>query len=133
MITKFEKYTESIKSLLVGPTKEEMWDNLMSGKLKGLITSIPESPEEFFNQMKDGCIKIGKHNDFIYFGKNDVKLFLQDSKNKLLGVGHNYIWSVLEKIYGLDYLEIKSLIKSRLLDDTKWNKFTPEEWYWDVE
>ena len=27
MITRFEKYNENIKSLLVGPTEKEVWDN----------------------------------------------------------------------------------------------------------
>jgi len=125
MITKFEKYNESIKSLLVGPTKEEMWSKLLNGRLKGLITSIPESPEDFFNQMKEGCVEIVKGWYGIYFGKNGIKLFQQDLKNGWLYVSYLYIWSVYEKIYGFNKNEIQELIEKELLKDTKWKGLTP--------
>ena len=87
MIIKFEQYNESIKDLMVGPTKEEVWSDLMNGKLKGLIKSIPDSPEDFFNEMKEGCIKIYKDKYGIYYGKNDKILFQEDSK-----FHHGVIW-----------------------------------------
>jgi len=125
MITKFDKYNESIKSLLIGPTKEDVWDNLFKDKLSGLITSIPDSPEDFFNKMKDGCIKMYESEYIIYWGKNGIKLFIQDFKNGRLWVNYKYVWSVLEKFYGLNYTETQSLIKDLLLEDTNWKGLTP--------
>jgi len=124
MITNFEKYNEGIKSLLVGPTKENVWDNLFKDKLNGLIDSIPDSPEDFFNQMKEGCVKMGEDKYGAYWGKNGIKLFQEDSKNNLW-ISLIYIWSVLEKFYGLNYYEIQSLIKDLLVDDTNWKGLTP--------
>jgi len=125
MIIKFEHFNEGIKSLLVGPTKENVWDNLFKDRLSGFITSIPDSPEDFFNQMKDGCSKMGEDEYGIYWGKNGIKLFQQNSKNESLYISHKYVWSVLEKFYGLNYDEIQSLIKNLLVGDTNWMGLTP--------
>jgi len=70
MITKFEKYNESIKSLLVGPSKEDIFKNL------GYDQSF-ETSEEFFLNVIDG-IKIKeqtKYPDSVFWEKND-KIFL---------------------------------------------------------
>jgi len=125
MITNFKKYNESIKSLLVGPTKEETWIYLMNGKLKGLITSIPDSPEDFFNKIKEGCSKMGEDEYGIYWGKNGIKLFQQNSKKGYLRVSHKYVWSVFENIYGLNYNETKLFIMDQLVEDTNWMGLTP--------
>ena len=41
MITKYNQFNESIKSLLVGPTKDEIWKNL------GFNRTF-DTPKEFF-------------------------------------------------------------------------------------
>ena len=125
MIIKFDKYNESVKSFLVGPTEDEAWDNVLNGKLKGLIKSIPESSEDFFNKMKDGCIEMDKNRFGTYFGKNGIELFLQNSKDGLLHVSYKYIWSIFEKIYEFNYDETESFIKRLLVNDTKWKDLTP--------
>ena len=129
MIVKFEQYNESVKSLLVGPTKEEVWSELMNGKLKGLITSIPESPEDFFNQMKEGCIKMGKERYGSSFGKNNVKLFWENGNDYLI-VSNKYIWSILENIYGLTHNETKLLIENIIKNDKKWKYLIPAKFHW---
>jgi len=125
MIIKFDKYNESIKSLLIGPTKEDVWDNLFKDKLNGLITSIPDSPEDFFNQMKDDCSKMYESEYIIYWGKNGIRLFRHELKNGILWISYIYIWLVLEKIYGFDYDETKSFIRKQLLEDVNWKGLIP--------
>ena len=50
MITKFEKYNEGIKHLLVGPTKEEVYNNIYKDRLDGFMNYLPDSPNEFFSK-----------------------------------------------------------------------------------
>jgi len=123
MIKNYTKFNEGIKHLLVGPTEEEIWTDLMNGKLKDLIKLIPESPKDFFNQIKEGCIEINKDKYGTYFGKNGKILFQEDLKYGFeeLYLSNKYIWSIFRKIYGLNDREIKLLIKNLLIDDIKWN------------
>jgi hypothetical protein len=124
MIKNFKQYNEGIKHLLVGPTKEDIWTDLMNGKLKGLLKSIPTSPEDFFNQIKEGCVEMGENEYGIYFGKNGTKVFHEGLKNNILWIRYN-VWSILEKIYEFDKSKIRKLIKNSL-KNTKWRNFTPE-------
>jgi len=126
MITKFEKYNESIKSLLVGPTKEEVWKNF--GYEKGF-----ETPEEFFLYIIDGIkiIKMNKNNkkDEIYFGKNNkiyFKYILNNNSMNVLWVSIN-IWNILEKIFNLKILVIKSLITDIIEEKLYLKNFIPYE------
>ena len=120
MITKFEQYNEGIKHLLVGPSKDELWDKYKD-KLKGLIEYLPESPEDFFNQMKDGCSIIPKNGWGIYFGKNNIILFRQNLEDKKLWINFNCIWFILNKVYGLNDTEIQILLKKLLHNDKNWS------------
>jgi len=118
---------ESIRSLLVGPTKEEVWYELMNGKLKGLIDSVPNSPEDFFLKMKKGCEIINRDEyGNIYWGKNnDMFFYIESSSGDILFVRKSLIWSILEKIYGLNYNEIESLITNLLVNDKNWKYLQP--------
>lgn len=124
MITSFKQYNEGIKHLLVGPTKEELWSYYMNSTLKGIIKTIPTSPEDFFNQIMDGCVKI---DDEIYgkkignlFNRRTVRLFINDLETKKLYISDKYIWSFFENIYELNYNEIQTII-TNCLDGTKWS------------
>ena len=131
MITKFEKYNEGIKHLLVGPNNEELWSNFMDSQ-KGLLKSIPTSPEDFFNQMKEDCVEIERNEHSIFYGKNNIILFQHILEWKDLYVSTKYIWSRFQKIYGLNTIEISKLIKSQLVNDTKWKGLNPyhgSEWF----
>ena len=121
MITKFVKYNESIKSLLVGPTKEEAWDGLMNGKLKGFINHKPLSIYDYIYQIMDGCVEMSKDKQNIYYGKNNIILFDQSTVSNLLYVSREYIWIILEKMYGLNYNEIQLLLKQIFKRDKKWD------------
>ena len=104
MITKFEKYNESIKDLLVGPTKEEVWKNLGY--------DIPfDTPKEFISYLIDG-IKIKeqtKYPNSILWSKNGKTILLQDIKIKYLYVDYD-IWKIFQNIFGMKKEEIESLI-----------------------
>ena len=130
MITKFEKYNEGIRHLLVGPTKEEVWIELMNGKLKGLIKSVPESPEDFFYQIKDGCVEMSRDEKGIYYGKNKIELFKIDLKNQFLYIDYNHIWSFLENMYDFNSSKTQTIIKNILLKDINWNKLIPRKSYY---
>jgi len=119
MITKFEKFNESIKSLLVGPTKEEIWKNL------GYDKSF-DTPEEFFLTVIDG-IKIKEqteHPNYIYWEKNGKVIFKQDLKDMDLWVDQT-IWSILEKVFGINYNKTQKFIKDQVEEHLNWKGFTP--------
>ena len=125
MITKFEKYNESIKSLLVGPSKEEVWKSL------GYDSSFG-TPEEFLLWVIDG-MKIKektKDTDYIIWEKNGKIIFAQDFDHMQLYVDDESIWCVLEKVFGLDYDEIKSIITDVVEEHLNWNGFTPHFHLW---
>jgi len=124
MIKNYEQYNESIKSLLVRKTKEELWNNLIKYKLSDFIDSIPKSPEDFFLKMKNECEIIRVDDYYIYWGKNNTELFWEGLKSGYLHINLDYIWSPLKQIYGLNYNEIQSLIKN-LLYDTNWRGLIP--------
>ena len=127
MILKFEQYNESIKSLLVGPSKEEIWENL------GYYQSF-ETPEEFFLYMIDGMKikKQTKYPDSIFWEKNGKIIFEQDLKNNDLWVDYNSIWKILEKIFGFDNTEIDVFIEYWVEEYLDWKGLTPNTGYGDA-
>ena len=122
MITKFEQYNEGIKHLLVGPTKEESWENKYKDKLEGFIDYLPETPEEFFDKIKEGIYYYNKEKG--YWLKNGTILFSVDYDKNWLLVDTKYIWDTLDDVYGLDNDEIRTLIKNSFKDSV-WGKFYP--------
>jgi len=126
MITKFEKYNESIRNLLVGPTEEELWNNLFKKKLKKFINTFPDSSEDFFLKMKEGCKIYLEDDKYIYWGKKGIVLFWQDLKNNRLLISDKYIWSILYKVYGLNYIETQFFIKKLLSKDINWKNLKPQ-------
>jgi len=125
MIIKFELFNEGIKSLLVGPTENEIWSELMNGKLKGFLKSIPKSPEDFFIQMKEDCKILNIDDNYFWWGKNHTVIFWVDKNKKYLYLSDNYIWLVLSKIYNLNWVEIRTLISEQLSDDINFNILIP--------
>jgi len=127
MITKFEKYNESIRSLLVGPSKEEMKDYW---KKLGYDQSF-NTTEEFFLNVIDG-IKIKpqtKYLNSIFWEKNGKILFEQDLKTMYLWVEYDSIWAIFEKVFGLKYSEIQQFIKDQVEEHLNWKGFTPRKLY----
>jgi len=102
MITKFEKYNESIKSLLVGPTKEEVLDNL------GI--TIPDTPQEYIIDLIDKSRKETiNHNTYWYI--NNIKVFHFNTSGRILFCSRIIVWTILSDVFGLSYNEITSVIK----------------------
>ena len=124
MIIKFEQYNENIKSLLVGPTKDEIWRNLGYDKI---FSRTFETPEEFFLYMIDG-IKIKEQTEYpdsVFWEKNGEILFEKKLKNKILYVKYYTIWSVFEKFFNFNYDETQRFIKEQVEEHLNWNGFTP--------
>ena len=138
MITKFEKYNESIKSLLVGPTKEEASKDLMkkykNGKIDVLtyytkckeydieigITKkeiwnklgykeIFNTPEEFFLSLIKN-MKDKKSKGVISKVKNNKVLIEHTTLYNHLYVNYDKIWKVLKDMFDMNYDEIKIFI-----------------------
>jgi hypothetical protein len=66
------------------------------------------------------------NEEIIFHKSNESKvLFVQDYDNKYLYINFYNIWSVLKDTYKLNYNDIKSLIKTVLLEDNKLNVLTP--------
>ena len=77
MITKFQKYNEGIKSLLVGPTKEEVRINLEK-KLKRKDIFLTE----FLSTCKDFGVKF-EYDEFLRLLKydDDIPSNINNNKN----------------------------------------------------
>ena len=123
MITKYITFNESIKSLLVGPSKKEVL------KYFGYDETF-DTPEEFFLNLIHG-MKIKKQTKYlhcVYWEKNDKIIFIQDfRKNKILFVEYYSIWSVFKNIFGLNYDETQRFIKDQVKEHLNWKGFTTVE------
>jgi len=162
MIKKYKQFNESIKNLLVGPTEEEILNNLktkynngsfgiiefhrqcvinkitggptnndvmrilMENELKGLLKSIPNSAEDFFNKMKDDCYKMYSNGHGDVYGKNEIALFVVDHRNKILYFSDDYIMNGLNYFYGYEYgyIKIQRMVKPFLVNSS-WENYTP--------
>ncbi len=107
MIKNFKQYNEGIKHLLVGPTKEEIWENLGYDKPF-------DTPEEFIEYISDNLEKIVSHNTFtdiiywkfkpqdeVYFEYNSGSLFYSQEK----------IYNILNGVFNMKSSDIKLLLK----------------------
>ena len=122
MITKYKLFNESIKSLLVGPSKEEMWKNL------GYDRTF-DTPKEFFLYMIDGMTikEQNKYPNSIFWEKNGELIFEQDLDNMNLWVDNKSIWKILEKVFGLRRDEVQSLINTVMEEYFNWKGFIPHK------
>ena len=90
--------------------------------------SIIRDMEVFFLSFLEGCeIKISdKYPDSIFYIKNDKILFQQKMKNKYFWVEYDFIWSIFERKYGLNYTETQAFIKDLLETHIKLEGYTPD-------
>jgi hypothetical protein len=65
-----------------------------------------------------------KYGNIRWF-KDGIGLFIQDFKINVLWVNYDYIWSVLEKKYGLNDNEIQQLINNVMYKYTNNGKLMP--------
>ena len=122
MITKFEKYNESVKSLLVGPTKEEVWKNL--GYVK-IFNRTFDTSEEYFIYLISN-MKIQEQTEYPYiefYEVNGKLLFEKNLRTKNLWVDNNYIWKPFKIIFGLSEVGIRSFLKKMIKEHLKWDEF----------
>jgi len=126
MITKFTQYNESIRNLLVGPTKEEMWKNLGYDKHF-------DTPEEYFlDVIKDIKVQPFDRNnkDSVYWWKNGKTLFEQELKDKRLMVSFT-IWTILINVFELSTEETKLLISNMVDEHLGWWDYRPYAAVWE--
>ena len=151
MITKFEKYNESIKSLLVGPTKEEVLLDLKNKYSKGNIDFITfykkcknneidcgltekeirnklgykeifHSSEEFFSSLvKNLKDKETKSSNIKV--KNGKYLFEHTKKFNHLYVNYNEVWFILKYFFNMDRNEVKSFLNKMVKKYFGWISF----------
>ena len=89
--------------------------------------NIEHEMEDFFLSFIDGCeIRLSKkYPNFIFYVKNDLILFEQETKIKYFYMRFDLIWSVFENKYKLNYSDIQSFIKDRLETHVKLEGYTP--------
>ena len=134
MITKFEKYNESIKSLLVGPTKEEICDQF---NLPYSINTPEEFLEYIMNHVEEkqvpifGSTIIGKYKGNIIYKKEFLKYKLSFTKNiinimiSLFDINNDYdVLNIIQKYFRNQWLykdytiyELDSIEEYHLIND----------------
>ena len=108
MIIKYTKYTESIKNLLVGPTKDEIFKNL------GYDRTF-DTPEEFIDYIGNNLIKDDKHNGIIcwLYKKTNEILFKYEDIDRRFSYNKEKIYDPLTVIF--DYkLNINVLLITKI-------------------
>src|SRR3972149_4743796 len=83
--------------------------------------------EDFFLSFIEGCeLKISdKHPHYIFYVKNDLLLFQQETENRYFYVRFDLIWSVFEDKYKFSYSKTQSFIKDVLETHIRLNGYTP--------
>ena len=110
MIKKYKQFNESIKSLLKGPTKEEVWGSF------GFRKTF-DTPEEFLTELFSD-LETTTDGEFINYNKKN-KLIFEIEKNTFfstngeyyaLRLNHRY-WDILTNIFYLGYKDKLTVIK----------------------
>ena len=83
--------------------------------------------EEFFLSCLTGCdqIKDEGYPDDIFFKKDGIVYFEQDSEYEVFWCSYDKVWSVFEKRFGLSYVEIQSFVKGMVEKHLKLEGLTP--------
>ena len=88
---------------------------LTEGQLKEIKKQTEKiSAEQRFLDLWNECtikFDFDKYPESIFLMKNDRVIFEQDFKYGNLWVNYDLVWSVFEKEYSLNYVDIQSLIK----------------------
>src|SRR3989304_3626022 len=88
---------------------------------------IKHEMEDFFLSFIEGCeLKISdKHPHYIFYVKNDLLLFQQETENRYFYVRFDLIWSVFEDKYKFSYSKTQSFIKDVLETHIRLDEYTP--------
>ena len=97
----------------------------MSISLKELKKNRMTPTEKFVLETIEGCEPETKPNGDVDWWKDGKFLFTQDFKNGYLFVSYKYIWSVLEKEFGLNYNQTQELINNVMCNYTNNGEITP--------
>ena len=90
----------------------------MSISLKELKKNRLTPTERFVLETIEGCKPETLSNGNVNWRKDGNYLCRQDFKKMALYISYQYIWSVLEKQFGLNYDETKDLLTNLLYDYT---------------
>ena len=100
-----------------------MVDNIFDTELTFLMT-----PERRFKQLcQNLTIKIDEHRfpNKIFWFREDRRIFDYDKETGYFWVNNSLVWSVFESEFGLNYDQIKDLIKGRVEEHFKLKDVTP--------
>jgi len=85
-----------------------------------------DNPSEFLNQFND-LSPVEKNNVIYYLDKDRLPLFMhfQDEKNNNVYINYYRIWVFFSEIIGMEYKEIKGIIKNWLEETYNLSGLTP--------
>ena len=111
----------SMREELINQIKDEGWKSTsqMVGGDKILIKLLKiDSPMDFLHIFDDlEVVQSEEITNWILFRyKPKENLMIYDRKNKSVYINYDKIWSVLEKQFGLNYVEIQELTQRWLRD-----------------
>ena len=112
MITKFKQYNESIKDLLTGPTKEEVW------KHYGFDEPF-DTPEEYFLDVFHGFNNSQIKHYFIWKDIIGNTVISYDTLNEEVVCYLGYYTKLMEKIFNLSYRDVINIINKILIKQLK--------------
>jgi len=105
MIKKYKQYNESIKSLLVGPTKEELWKNLGYDKPF-------ETPIEYITFLLDNVKKDVYDNSINFFYKKKY-IFSQWCNTNYISVNKDII-KLIRSMFRISENKLLNLFKNEI-------------------
>ena len=92
------------------------------------LNHLSKKIKEFIDDKLDGLVHFESNNypNNIFYKKDDIVLFGQDFKNKILWCCSEHYWSFLKEEIGFNYDEIKELTIGMVGEHLNCKEFTPQ-------
>ena len=119
MIKYYNQFNESLLNKFEGPTEEEVWKSFGYEKT---FDTYSDFLDYMFSDLK--VIKNPNYPNCFFYTKNDKILFEVDDDANYIYVDYFEIWLILEKIFSLDYITIRRILKNEIH-----NKFNTNDAY----
>lgn len=110
---------ESLLNILEGPNAEDVWKKFGYEKI---FNTYQDFLDYKFNNLE--IIKNIKYPNSYFYSKDDKILFEVDDDANYIYVDYFEIWLILEKIFSLDYITIRRILKNEIH-----NKFNTNDAY----